>query len=103
MSKFDEFINILESTEIMRQLRINLQEEMVRLLGVICRDYQNTGKATPDHCLHLAGYVAETALKSLLSAGMIKQQSGGRLAIYSYEPTKKGLEQYQRLKAKGCY
>jgi hypothetical protein len=47
--------------------------------------------------------MGEATLKALLSAGLIRQQPGGRLSLYSYEPTPEGLEQYERLKAGGFY
>ena len=72
-------------------------------MGGICREYQRTGEAVPDHSLHLTGYLGEAALKALLSAGLIRWQSGGRLSLYLYEPTTEGLKQYESLKADSFY
>jgi hypothetical protein len=49
------------------------------------------------------GYMGGAALKALLAAGLIRQHSGGRLSLYTYEPTEKGLEQYKKLEADGFY
>ena len=57
----------------------------------------------PDHRLNFAGYFSEAALKALVSAGLVRWQSGDRLSIYTYEPTPEGLEQYEKLKADGFY
>ena len=103
MSAIDDFATLLETTEVMKQVVKSLKEEPAHLLGDICREYQRTGQPVPDHRLHFVGYMGEAALKALLSAGLIRRQSGGRLSLYSYEPTPGGLEQYEKLKADGLY
>ena len=103
MSAIDDFYALLETTEIMKQVLKSLKEEPAHLLGDICSQYQKTGQPVLDHRLHFVGYMGEAALKALLSAELIRRQSGGRLSLYSYEPTPEGLEQYERLKADGFY
>ncbi len=103
MSAIDDFAALLETTGIMKQVQKSLKEEPAHLLGDICREYQRTGQSVPDHRLHFAGYMGEAALKALLSAGLIRRQSGGRVSLYCYEPAPKGLQQYERLKAGGFY
>ena len=103
MSTIDDFAALLEATEVMKQVIKSLKEEPAHLLGDICREYQKTGQPVPDHRLHFVGYMGEATLKALLSAGLIRRQSGGRLSLYSYEPTPEGLEQYEKLKADGLY
>jgi len=103
MSALDDFTALLETTEVMKQVRRSMKEEPVQLLGEICRQYQTTGQPVPDHHLHFVGYLGEAALKALLSVGLIRRQPGGRLSLYSYEPTPQGLQQYDRLKAEGFY
>ncbi len=103
MTAIDDFAALLETTEVMKQVLKSLKEEPVHLLGNICREYERTGQPVPDHRLHFVGYLGEAAIKALLALGLIRQQSGGRLSLYSYEPTKEGLEQYERLKADGIY
>ena len=103
MSAIDDFAASLETTEIIKQLLKSMKEEPAHLLGDICQEYQTTSRPAPDHHLHLAGYLGDASLKALLSLGLIRQQSGGRLSLYSYEPTPEGLVQYQRLKADGFY
>ncbi len=103
MSAIDGFAALLETTEVMRQVLKSLKEEPAHLLGDICREYQKTGQLVADHRLHLVGYLGEAMLKALLSAGLIRRQSGGTLSLYSYEPTPDGLEQYERLKADDFY
>jgi len=103
MSAIDDFAARLGATEVMQGIQRSLKEEPARLLGDICREHEKTGQPVPDHHLHLVGYVGDAALKALLSAGLIKGHSGGRLSLFCYEPTPEGLEQYQRLKAEGFY
>ncbi|MFQ5996308.1 MAG: hypothetical protein ACE5KP_01615 [Dehalococcoidales bacterium] len=103
MSAVDDFYALLETTEVMQQVRKSLKEEPAHLLGDICREYQRTGQPVPDHRLRFVGYMGEAALKALLSASLISRQPGGRLSLYCYEPTPEGLEHYEKLKADGFY
>lgn len=103
MSAIDDFAALLETTEVMKQVLRSLKEEPAHLLGDICREYQKTGQSVPDHRLHFTGYLGEASLKALLSTGLIRQQPGGRLSLYSYKPSPEGLEQYERLKDEGFY
>jgi hypothetical protein len=103
MSAMDEFAALLEKTEVMKQVLRSVREEPAYLLRDICRDHQHTGLAVPDHRLQLMGYMGGAALKALLAAGLIKQHAGGRLALYTYGPTEKGLEQYEKLGVDGFY
>ncbi len=103
MGAIDDFAVLLETTEVMKQALRSLKEEPAHLLGDICREYQRTSEAVPDHSLHFTGYLGEAALKALLSVGMIRRQSGERLFLYLYEPTTEGLKQYESLKADSFY
>ena len=104
MSVIDDFARLLEDTEVMKQMIKDLKEEPARLLGNICREYKRRGqKPVPDHNLQLVGHMGEAALKALLSAGLIRRQSGGVYALYLYEPTTEGTRQYERLEADGFY
>ena len=80
-----------------------VKEEPAHLLGDICREYKKTGKPVPDYYLNPVGYLGDAALKATLSLVLITRQHGGSLSLYSYEPTPKGLEQYEKLKASGFY
>lgn len=103
MSAIDDFVHLLETTEVMKQVVRSLREEPAQLLRDICRHYQSTGRALPDHRLQHTGYMGEAALKALLSAGLARQNPGGRLSVYTYEPTPAGLEQFEKLKDDGFY
>jgi len=103
MSAIDDLALLLETTEVMKQVLKSLKEEPAHLLGDICRDYQRTEEPMSDHRLQFTGYLGEAAVKALLSAGLIKRQSGGMLSLYSYEPTSEGLDQYERLEGDGFY
>ena len=103
MSAIDDFVSLLESTEVMKQVLKSLREEPAHFLGDICREYERTGEPVPDHRLQFIGYLGEAAPKVLISAGLVRWLTGDRLSIYTYEPTPEGLEQYQKLKADGFY
>lgn len=102
LSAIDDFANLLGRTEVMKQALKRLQDEPAHLLCDICREYHRTGEPVPDHRLQLVGYMAETALAAILSAGLIQKYPGGRLSLYSYEPTQEGLKQWERLEAEGA-
>ena len=103
MSALDDFVALIEATEVMKQVIRGLKEEPSHLLSDICREYERTGQPVPDHHLNLVGYLGEASLKALIAAELIRQQSGSRLSVYCYEPTPKGIEQYGKLKAAGFY
>ncbi len=103
MSAINDFAALLEDTDVMKQLFKSVKEEPAHLLGDICREYQETGKPVPDHHLQFFGYLGEAALKALLAAKLIRQEPVRTLSLYCYEPTKEGLEQYEKLKADGFY
>lgn len=98
MGALDDFFALLEATEVIQQVIKSLKEEPARLLGDICREYERTGRPVPDHHLNLVGYLGEASLKALISAELVHQQPGNRFALYCYEPTAKGMEQYEGLK-----
>jgi hypothetical protein len=103
MSAIDDFTALMEKTEVMQQVLKSLKEEPAQLLGDVCREYQKTGQPVADHRLRFVGYMGEAALKALLSAGLIKRQSGGRLSLYCFEPTPEGLKQFEKLEADDFY
>ena len=103
MSKFDDLVALLGKTEVMEQSFRSLREEPAFLLGNICREYEKTGQPVPDHYLQFSGYIGEVSLRALLAADLITHQSGGRLSLYSYQPTESGLEQYRNLVEDGFY
>ncbi len=103
MGALDNFFALLEATEVMHQVVRSLKEEPARLLGDICREYERTGQSVSDHHLNLVGYLGEASLKALISAELVYQQPGNRFALYCYEPTAKGMEQYEGLKGGGFY
>ena len=86
MSAIDQFVALMETTEVMKQVLKSLKEEPAQLLGQICREFQATGQPVPDHHLHYAGYMGEISLKALLATGLIVRQPGGRVSLYCYEP-----------------
>ena len=104
MSAFDDFSAILENTDVVKQALRILKEEPAFLLNEICREYEkNDRQPVPDHRLRSIGYMGEAAAKSLISAGLVKKQSGGFTSIFVYEPTKDGLKWWEKLKADGFY
>ena len=103
MSAIDDFNALLEDTKIMKQVLKSLKEEPAHLLGNICREYERNTQPVSDHRLQFTGYLGESMPKVLIAAGLVKQEIGDRYAIYTYEPTPEGIEQYKKLKADGFY
>ena len=103
MSAINDFAALVEATEVVQHVLRSVKVEPAHLLGDICGEYRKSGQSVPDHHLRLTGYLGEVALKALLSSGMISQQPGGKLSLYSYEPTPEGMAQFDKLEAEGFY
>lgn len=99
MGVFEDFIAIVKATETIQSLLRSLEEEPVRLLGSICKEYESTGKPVPDHHLHLGGYFGEAVLRALVSASLITKDPGDRYAVCSYKPTEAGINYYEGMLA----
>ncbi|MBI4329949.1 MAG: hypothetical protein HY673_01550 [Chloroflexi bacterium] len=100
---YRDFVNEIKKTGVMDYLLKSIEQEPVRLFGIICQNFEKTGKAVPDHLLHPSGYVGEVALKALTSAGLIKYLPGDRLALFRYQPTEEGVKVYKKLAKEGLY
>jgi hypothetical protein len=73
------------------------EEEPLKLLTAICREYEETNRAVPDHHLNLAGYFGEAVLRALVAANMVTKETEDRFALYVYKPTKQGMEYYKAI------
>ncbi len=101
MSTLDDFLTLIERTEVIEQAVKSLKEKPVRLLHSICQEFERTGEPALDHRISIVGFIGEVSLKALLTAGMISQRPGNRLSLYRYQPTERGLEQCKNLKNSG--
>ena len=99
MGAFGDFLAVVKETEPMQALLKSLEEGTAELLCSICREYEATNKAVPDHHLNLTGYFGEAMLRVLLSANMITKESGDRYFLYGYKPTELGLNYYKSMLA----
>ncbi len=97
MGASEEFIDVVKKTETMQALLQSLEREPAKLLAAICREYEVTSKAVPDHHLNLSGYFGEAILRALLSANLISRQREDRFALYGYKPTEMGLKYYKAM------
>lgn len=97
MGAFEEFIDLLKQTETMQALLQSLEKEPAKLLAAICREYEATKKAVPDHHLNLAGYFGEAILRALVSANLITKEREDRFSLYGYKPTELGLKYYKAM------
>jgi hypothetical protein len=98
MSFINEFQQLLESTEIMLQVKKSLEEEPLKLLRDICRKSGDGKLPVPDYNLPIQGYTGDVALKALVQAGMLEKSDGGRVALFSYKPTELGIDYSKKLK-----
>jgi len=99
MAVFEDFVVEIKKTETMQALFRSLEEEPAKLLGHICQEYETSGKAVPDHHLHLAGYFGEAMLRALVSANLVTKEPEDRFSLYAYKPTETGLNYYKGMLA----
>lgn len=97
MNAFDDFIEIVRKTETMQALFQSLEREPAKLLAAVCREYETTNKAVPDHHLNLSGYFGEPTLRALVAANLITREREDRFALYGYKPTELGLKYYKAM------
>jgi len=97
MGGFEDFIDVVKKTETMQALYQNLEREPAKLLATICREYEVTNKAVPDHHLNLAGYFGEAMLRALVSANLVTREREDRFSLYGYKPTEMGLKYYKAM------
>jgi len=97
MGAFEDFVDVVKQTETMQALIQNLEREPAKLLAAICREYEATKKAVPDHHLNLAGYFGEAMLRALVSAKLVTREREDRFSLYGYKPTEEGLKSYKAM------
>jgi hypothetical protein len=97
MGAFEDFVDAVKQTETMQAVLQSLEKEPAKLLAVICREYEVTSKAVPDHHLNLSGYFGEAILRALVSANLVSRQQEDRFALYGYKPTEQGLKYYKAM------
>jgi hypothetical protein len=97
MGVFEDFVDAVKQTETMQAVLQSLEKEPAKLLAVICREYEVTSKAVPDHHLNLSGYFGEAILRALVSANLVSRQQEDRFALYGYTPTEQGLKYYKAM------
>ncbi len=99
MGAFEDFLDVVKQTETMQALLQSLEREPAKLLAVICREYETTSKAVPDHHLNLGGYFGEAILRALVAANLVSREREDRFALYGYKPTEMGLKYYRAMLA----
>ena len=92
MGVFEDFVAEIRGTETMQALLESLEEEPAKLLSAICKEYEATNRAVPDHHLLLTGYFGEAMLRVLLSANLITRERGDRFSLWDFRPTEVGLK-----------
>jgi hypothetical protein len=97
MGAFEDFVEVIRKTETMQALFQSLLREPAKLLAAICREYEATNKAVPDHHLNLSGYFGEAILRALVSANLITKEREDRFALYGYRPTELGFKYYKAM------
>jgi hypothetical protein len=97
MGAFEDFLDVVKQTETMQALLRSLEREPAKLLAVICREYETTNKAVPDHHLNLGGYFGEAILRALVAANLVSREREDRFALYGYKPTEMGLKYYRAM------
>ncbi|MFW6118459.1 MAG: hypothetical protein ACOC6R_03090 [Chloroflexota bacterium] len=97
MGAFEDFVDVVKKTETMQSLLQNLEKEPANLLTAICREYEKTNKAVPDHHLNVTGYFGEAMLRALVSANLVTREREDRFSLYGYKPTESGVKYYKAM------
>jgi hypothetical protein len=97
MDAFEDFVDVVKQTETMQAVFQSLEREPAKLLAAICREYEATSKAVPDHHLNFGGYFGEAILRALVSANLVTKEREDRFALYGYKPTEAGLKYYRAM------
>ena len=97
MNAREAFVNLVKETNEMQHILQLMEDEPVRIFTTICEEYERTQKPVSDHNVRRSTYLQDIALKALASAGLVEQESGGRISLYQFKPTEKGLAQYHKL------
>jgi hypothetical protein len=103
MSAFTEFIEEIKKTDVMRRVLNLLEKEPAYMLKVICKEFEASGNALPDHRLQLNGFIEDISLKAFVAAEYVSSEDGGRMSLYQYRPTDKGIQKYRYLLKTGYY
>jgi hypothetical protein len=97
MGAYEDLTERLRQTDAVQQVLASLDKEPIAIFNAICSKYEATGQPVPSHHFITTGHIREVALRSLLEAGLLEQQPGKRLSIYSYSPTPEGMKYYKKL------
>jgi hypothetical protein len=97
MGAFEDFTKLIKQTDTMKALYENLEKEPAKLLATICREYEATNRAVPDHHLNLAGYFGEAMLRVLVGADLVTKEREDRFSLHGYRPTETGLKYYRAM------
>ena len=81
---------VLSKLPPIQELLVEVRTYPVRLLRRICDQYAERQAPVPDHALHLAPYLGETALRALMEGGYVERQDELHLAVHAYIPTPSG-------------
>ncbi len=103
MGAFTEFIEEIKKTDVMRRVLTLLEKEPAYMLKMICKEFETSGNALPDHRLQLNGFIEDISLKALVAADYVSREDGGRMSLYQYRPTDKGIQKYRYLLKTGYY
>lgn len=103
MSAFREFVKEIKNTDVMGRVFGLMEKEPAYLLRMICDEFDTSGNALPDHRLQLNGFIEDISIKALVAAGFVNREDGGRLSLYKYSPTEKGMQEYRNLLKSGYY
>ena len=82
LGAYEDLIETLRQTDVLQQVLAAFEKEPVRLLYAICREYESSKEPVPDHHTPGSGYSKDVALRTLLSAGLLQREPGGRLSVY---------------------
>ena len=74
----------------LRELSDEVRTYPVRLLTLVCEEFDRRQSPVPDHALKLLPYLGETALRALVGGGYVERVDDVSYAISAYAPTDLG-------------
>ena len=103
MGAFEDFDTVVHGTDVIKRVKRSLTIEAALALREICREFDTTSKAVPDHRLSGGGYMGEMIVRALVEAGLIEETLAERRTVRQYQPTDKGRSVFSKLQEEQAF
>lgn len=103
MGAFEDFDAAIHGTDVIHRVLRSLTIEAAQALREICREFDTTGLAVPDHRLSGAGYMGEMIVRALVEAKLIEETLAERRTVRQYRPTDAGRAIFAKLQEEQAF